>query len=92
MSDTPKEDKIKTTETKMVTMILDYPFMTNGVPLGWETIDGKAVFTGKVEVTEDVAEDLARRMKENQKYRDSLMTPNGKTIDAAPGGISVGGV
>ena len=76
---------------KMVTLILDRPFITNGVPLGWEVKDGKAEFTGKVEVDEATAEDLQRRMKEAQASDMARMANNGKSIDAAPGGISVGG-
>lgn len=79
------------TETKLVTLILDRPMMTNGKPLGWEFKDGKAEFTGKVEVDEATAEDLQRRMREAQTSDQARMANNGKSIDAAPGGISVGG-
>ena len=79
------------TETKLVTLILDRPMMTDGKPLGWEIKDGKATFTGKVEVDEATAEDLQRRMREAQASDMARMSNNGKSIDAAPGGISVGG-
>lgn len=78
-------------EVKLVTLILDRPMMTNGKPLGWEVKDGKATFTGKVEVDEAVAEDLQRRMREAQGSDQARMSNNGKSIDAAPGGIAVGG-
>jgi hypothetical protein len=78
-------------EEKLVTLILDRPFMTNGKPLGWETKDGKPVFTGKVEVDEATAADLQERMKVAQASDMARMANNGKQIDAAPGGISVGG-
>lgn len=88
MADKIEEKKV--TE-KLVTMILDRPIMINGKPLGWTVTDGKAEFTGKVEVTEDVAEDLQRIMKNAQASDMARMSNNGKSIDAAPGGISVGG-
>ena len=65
--------------------------MTNGKPLGWEIVDGKPVFTGKVRVTEEDAEDLRRRMKVAQESDMARLRNDGKTIDAAPGGIAVGG-
>lgn len=85
-----KEQPVET-KVKMVDLVLDRPFMTNGKPLGWEVVDGKAVFTGKVSVPEDIAEDLTRRMQEAQASDQARMSNNGETIDAAPGGISVGG-
>jgi hypothetical protein len=86
----PKQPETKEAP-KLVSLVLDRPFITNGKALGWEIIDGKAVFTGKVEVTEDVAEDLMRRQKEAQASDQARMANNGVSIDAAPGGISVGG-
>lgn len=83
-------DKTETKE-KLVTVILDRPFMTNGKALGWEVKDGKPVFTGKVEVPADVAEDLQERMRLAQASDQARMANNGRSIDAAPGGISVGG-
>lgn len=77
---------------KEVTIILDRPMITNGKALGWEIVDGKPVFTGKVTVSEEIAEDLQRRMKEAQLSDQARMRNDGKSIDAAPGGISVGGV
>lgn len=53
--------------------------------------DGKPVFTGKVEVPADVAEDLQERMRLAQASDQARMANNGRSIDAAPGGISVGG-
>lgn len=76
---------------KEVTIILDRPMITNGKALGWEIVDGKPKFTGKVTVAEDVAEDLQRRMQEAQASDQARMRNDGKSIDAAPGGISVGG-
>lgn len=81
----------KETKKELVTLVLDRPFITNGKALGWEVKDGKPVFTGKVEVEAAVAEDLQRRMKEAQASDQARMRNDGKTIDAAPGGISVGG-
>lgn len=79
-------------EEKLVSLVLDRPFITNGKALGWEVKDGKATFTGKVEVTEAVAEDLRERMRVAQLSDQARLANNGKSIDAAPGGISVGGV
>jgi hypothetical protein len=85
-------DKEVKKEEKLVTLILDRPMMTNGKALGWETVNGKVTFTGKVEVPADIAEELQERMKLAQESDRARMANNGKTIDAAPGGISVGGV
>lgn len=85
----------KTTETKteekLVELVLDRPFVTNGKPLGWEVIDGKPKFTGNVKVTEADAKDLRDRMRLAQESDQARLRNDGKTIDAAPGGISVGG-
>jgi hypothetical protein len=83
--------EVKETKEELVKLILDRPFITNGKALGWENIDGKMVFTGKVEVPADVAEDLQERMAVAQESDRARMRNDGKTIDAAPGGISVGG-
>lgn len=83
---------IESKEEKLVSLVLDRPFITNGKALGWEVKDGKATFTGKVEVTEAVAEDLRERMRVAQLSDQARLANNGKSIDAAPGGISVGGV
>lgn len=85
------KDKAEVKEVKMVSLILDRPFITNGKALGWEKVDGKMKFTGKVTVPENVAEDLQRRQSEAQASDNARMNNNGKSIDAAPGGISVGG-
>lgn len=82
----------ETKEEKLVSLVLDRPFITNGKALGWEVVNGKATFTGKVEVTPDVAADLQERMKLAQASDQARLANNGKSIDAAPGGISVGGV
>jgi hypothetical protein len=82
----------KETKEKLVTLILDRPMMTNGKALGWEKVDGKITFTGKVEVPEVIAEELQERMKLAQESDRARMANNGRSIDAAPGGISVGGV
>jgi hypothetical protein len=82
----------KETKEKLVTLILDRPMMTNGKALGWEVVDGKITFTGKVEVPEDIAKELQERMRVAQESDRARMANNGRSIDAAPGGISVGGV
>jgi hypothetical protein len=81
----------KETKEKLVTIILDRPMMTNGKALGWEVKDGKPVFTGKVTVPEVIAEELQERMRVAQASDQARMANNGRSIDAAPGGISVGG-
>ena len=84
-------EESKDKNVKMVELVLDRPMITNGKALGWEIIDKKPVFTGNVTVPEDVAEDLKERMKVAQKSDQDRLNNNGQSIDAAPGGISVGG-
>ena len=91
--ETKAEVKVETkVEEKLVDILLDRPMMTNGKPLGWEVKDGKAVFTGAVKgIPQATADDLMERMRLAQKSDQDRLANNGKTIDAAPGGISVGG-
>lgn len=85
-----KKETKEVKEEKLVTLVLDRPMMTNGRPLGWEVVDGKATFTGKVEVDQATADDLQERMRLAQASDQARMANNGRSIDAAPG-ISVGG-
>jgi hypothetical protein len=86
-AESPKEEA----KVKMIDLVLDRPMTTNGVALGWEVIDGKPEFTGKVTVTEAIAEDLKARMALAQESDRARLRNDGQTIDAAPGGIAVGG-
>ena len=74
MADKPKVEEVK---EKLVEIELSEPFITNGDVFG----------PGKIRVTEAMAEDLERRQKEFDADQRKLLSNNGKTIDAMPGGI-----
>ncbi len=83
-------------KVELVDLVIDRPIMINGKALGWEyeEKDGKrtAKFTGVVkQVTKEIADDLMRMQKDAQASDMARLANNGKSIDAAPGGISVGG-
>lgn len=77
MATTDKKTEDKTPEVKLVDVTTTEPFMTNG----------KLLKPGKHSLPEADAEDLARRQREFDADQKRLLSNNGKTIDAMPGGL-----
>lgn len=74
---------------KKVTVELDRSYVTNGYAHGHVDGDVRKAFTGKTEVTEDIAQDLAARQKVWADYDASRHRDNGSQI--AAGNLSGGG-
>ena len=77
------------TTPKEVEIEISRPFITNGKQMGVEIIDGKQVFTGRIKVPMEVAEDIKRREHEYDQYERDLLRNNGETLKVKE--ISVGG-
>lgn len=73
----PEEVKVEEIKPKLVEIELTEAFITNDKVYG----------PGKVSVDEAMAEDLTRRQKEFNADQKKLMSNNGETIDAMPGGL-----